>query len=109
MAFDEGLAERLREVFFDDPDVTEKKMFGGLAFMLRGHMCCGIIKETLMARVGPDQYQAALKRPHTREMDFTGRAMKGFVFVDPEGFEDDNILRDWVSLCENFVNGLPPK
>ena len=109
MPYDEGLAERLREVFFDRPDVTEKKMFGGIAFMLRGHMCCGIVKETLMARVGPDQYQSALKRPHAREMDFTGKPMKGFVFVNPEGFEDDDELHDWVSLCENFVGALPPK
>ena len=62
-----------------------------------------------MARIGPDQYAAALKRPHAREMDFTGKAMRGFVYVDPPGFESDEDLRTWVALCERFVNSLPPK
>ncbi|MFQ5589509.1 MAG: TfoX/Sxy family protein, partial [Nitrospiria bacterium] len=85
MAYDEGLAERLREIFIDRQGLVEKKMFGGIAFMLCGHMCCGIVNETLMARVGPDQYAAALAHPHAREMDFTGRPMKGLVYIDPEG------------------------
>ena len=109
MAYDEGLAERLREIFADRYDIDEKKMFGGIAFMLHGHMCCGIVNDTLMARVGPDQYDTALRRPHAREMDFTGKAMKGFVYVDPTGFESDEDLRTWVALCESFVNSLPPK
>ena len=109
MAYDEGLAERLREIFADRYDIDEKKMFGGLAFMLHGHMCCGIVNDTLMARVGPVQYADALQRPHAREMDFTGKAMKGFVYVDPAGFEADEDLRDWVAICEGFVNSLPPK
>jgi TfoX/Sxy family transcriptional regulator of competence genes len=109
MAYDEGLAERLREIFTDRYDIDEKKMFGGIAFMLHGHMCCGIVNDTLMARVGPEQYDAALERPHAREMDFTGKAMKGFVYVDPPGYESDEDLRDWVALCESFVNSLPPK
>jgi TfoX/Sxy family transcriptional regulator of competence genes len=109
MAYDEGLAERLREHFAETRGVTEKKMFGGLAFLLHGHMCCGIIGETLMARVGPEQYEAALKRPHAREMDFTGRAMRGLVYVEPEGFESDRDLRRWLALAEKFVTSLPPK
>ena len=109
MAYDEGLAERLREIFADRYDVDEKRMFGGLAFMLHGHMCCGIVNDTLMARVGADQYADALQRSHAREMDFTGKAMKGFVYVDPAGFETDEDLRDWVAICEGFVNSLPPK
>ena len=109
MAYDEGLAERLREIFADRYDVSEKRMFGGLAFMLHGHMCCGIVNDTLMARVGLDQYADALRRPHAREMDFTGKAMKGFVYVDPAGFEADEDLRDWVALCVGCVNSLPPK
>ena len=84
-------------------------MFGGLAFMIRGHMCCGIVNDCLMARVGPDDYADALRRNHTREMNFTGKAMKGFVYVDPAGFESDDDLRDWVTRCEGFVNTLPPK
>ena len=109
MAYDKWLAERLRGIFADRYDSDEKQMFGGIAFMLHGHMCCGIVKDTLMARVGPDQYAAALERQHAREMDFTGKAMKGFVYVDPPGFESDEDLRSWVALCERFVNSLPPK
>ena len=109
MAYDEGLAERLREIFADRYDVAEKRMFGGIAFMLHGHMCCGIVNDTLIARAGPDNYANALQRPHAREMDFTGKAMKGFVYVDPAGFESDADLQNWVALCESFVNSLPPK
>lgn len=109
MPFDEGVAERLREVFGDRDDVVEKKMFGGIAFMHRGNMCVGINAETLMARVGPLQYDEALSRQHVREMDFTGKSMKGFVYVDPAGFAEDSALREWVSICENFTNTLPAK
>ncbi|MHB0914980.1 MAG: TfoX/Sxy family protein [Thermoleophilia bacterium] len=109
MAYDDGVAERLRQVFTGRDDVTEMKMFGGIAFMMAGHMCCGVIKDALMARVGPEQYAAALARPHVREMDFTGRPMKGYVYVAPEGFESDDELKAWVGLCEDFVNSLPPQ
>ena len=109
MAYDEGLAERLRDVFSDYPDVSEKKMFGGLAIMLRDYMCVGILGETLMARVGVDHYEDALKQPHVRPMDFTGKPMRGYVFVDPEGFESDSELAKWVEICVEFVNSLPPK
>lgn len=109
MAYDEGIAQRLRELFDGRPDITEKKMFGGLAFMLAGNMCCGVLGETLLARVGPAQYDNALARPHAREMDFTGRSMKGFVYVDPAGFESDAELSAWVGLCEAFVHSLPAK
>jgi len=74
-----------------------------------GHMTCGIVGDTLMARVGVDQDKAALERPHAREMDFTGRAMKGMVYVAPEGIEDDTELQHWVGMCEAFVRTLPPK
>ena len=109
MAFDEGVAERLREVFANRKDVVEKKMFGGLAFMVSGHMCCGVVNDTLMARVGPDLYDVALKKPHARKMDFTGKPLKGFVYVAPQGFESDEDLLDWVELCVKFVTTLPPK
>jgi hypothetical protein len=109
MAYDEGVAERLRELFADRTDIVEKKMFGGIAFMLSGSMCCGVVDDTLMARVGPDQYGDALNLPHVREMDFTGRPMKGFIYVSPKGFESDESLRQWVSLCERFCQSLPPK
>ena len=109
MAYDEGIAERLRELFVDRPAVTEKQMFGGLAFMVRGHMLAGIIGESLMARVGPDEYAVALKRPFAREMDFTGKPMKGYVYVDPAGFESDADLMQWVDLCLRFNASLPAK
>jgi TfoX/Sxy family transcriptional regulator of competence genes len=109
MAYDEGLAERIRTVVLDQPTVTEKKMFGGLAFMLNDYMFCGVSQDLLMARVGPDNYTAALARPHVREMDFTGRPMKGYVYVDPEGIESDRELQQWVDLCAEFVRTLPPK
>jgi hypothetical protein len=109
MAYDEGVAERIREIFDQRYDVEEKKMFGGIAFMVRGHMCCGVVNDTLMARVGPDRYADALQQPHTREMDFTGKPMKGFIYVDPAGFETDERLSNWVNICENFISTLPSK
>ena len=109
MAYDEGLAERLRDLFVDRPGISEKKMFGGLAFMYRGHMLVGILGDSLMARVGPTEYTDALKRPHVREMDFTGKPMKGYVYVDAAGFESDTDLSKWIGLCLRFNESLPPK
>ncbi len=109
MPYDEGLAERLRVVFNERTDIVEKKMFGGIAFMLSGNMCCGVIGNTLMARVGPAQYDAALSEPHVTEMDFTGKAMKGLVYVSPEGLASDEALRYWVGMCESFARSLPAK
>jgi len=109
MAFDEGLAERIREALADRGGIAEKKMFGGLAFLSRGYMFVGIVDDVLMARVGPAEYQAALARPHVRVMDFTGKPMKGYVFVDPPGYESDEGLSDWVDRCHGFVRSLPPK
>ena len=109
MAYDEQLAERLRAVYAAHEDVVEKKMFGGIAFMVRGHMSCGIVDKTLMARVGPDQYAKALTRKHVREMDFTGKSLKGFVYVDPEGLKTKRALTSWVDLSLRFVASLPPK
>lgn len=109
MAYDEGVAQRIREVFDGRTDIAEKKMFGGIAFMHNGNMCCGIVGDVLMARVGPDAYADALGRPNAREMDFTGRAMKGYVYVDPPGFAEDAKLREWVASCEAFTASLPAK
>ena len=109
MAYDEGVAQRLREFFAGRNDVTEMKMFGGIAFMLAGNICCGVIGEVLMARMGPEQYKEALGKPYAEEMDFTGRPMKGFVYVEPEAFSSDDDLRSWIRLCAQFVGGLPPK
>ena len=109
MSFDAGLAERIRDVLRSDTHTTEKKMFGGLAFMTGGYMFIGISGDALMARVGPENYEKALSQPHVREMDFTGKPMKGYVFVDPLGFESDADLSNWINLCHIFVKSLPPK
>lgn len=84
-------------------------MFGGLAFLVGGHMCCGVLDARLMARVGPAQYAAALAAPHARPMDFTGRPLTGYVYVDPPGLRTAAQLRRWIDRCAGFVDGLPPK
>ena len=109
MAYDDGIAERLRDVYMHVQNVVEKKMFGGLAFMVNGHMTCGVDAEHLMVRVGPAQYEEALAKPYARVMDFTGKPLKGFVFVDAEGFDSDQELADWVEMSLAFVRELPPK
>ena len=109
MAFDEGLAQRLRELLERRRGVTEKKMFGGLCFMLNGHMFVGIVKQTLMVRVGPERYADAIKQPHARAMDFTGKPMKGYVFVEPGGLDSDAELQEWVDHTLEFVATLPAK
>ncbi len=109
MAYDETLAQRMREVLADEPGVVEKKMFGGLAFMVRGNMCCGIVKDELMLRVGKDLFDEAMARPHSRVMDFTHRPMPGMVYVEKPGFASDGDLKDWIDLSLRFVNTLPPK
>ena len=109
MAYDEGLAERIRGVLADRHGVSERRMFGGLAFMVDGHMACGIIGEDLMARVGPDAHEAALAEPHVRPMDFTGRPLKGMVYVAAEGIAEDDALARWVARTTGFVATLPPK
>jgi hypothetical protein len=109
MAYDAGLAERIREVLQDTHGISERRMFGGLAFLLHGHMFVGLSGESLMARIGPEGYEEALAKEHVRVMDFTGRPMKGYVFVDPEGLEADADLEFWVQACAAFVTSLPPK
>jgi hypothetical protein len=109
MPYDEGVAQRVREAMDGLADLVEKKMFGGLAFMACGNMCCGVIGEELMARVGADGYESALSRPHARQMDFTGKPLKGFVYVAPAGFESDDDLQAWVNRAVEFVHSLPAK
>lgn len=109
MAYDEGLAQRIREHFQDRVGLSEKRMFGGLCFMLSGHMCCGIVGDSLMVRVGPEQYTGCLQQPHAREMDFTGKPMKGLLFIDPPGFEADAELACWLNRAAGFITSLPSK
>jgi len=109
VGYDEGLAERIREMLADVPDMTEKKMFGGMCVLVSGNMCCGIVDDSLMVRVGPDQYEACLKLQHAREMDFTGKPLKGMLYVDPEGVAEDEDLEAWIDRCMSFMQTLPPK
>jgi len=103
MAYDEFLADRIRGVLMrKQVSFEEKKMMGGLCFMVDGKMCVGVEKDKLMARIDPDIYEQALMRKGCREMDFTGRPMKGFVFVEPEGMDMDYELDYWVQLCLDF-------
>jgi TfoX/Sxy family transcriptional regulator of competence genes len=108
VAYDEKLAERVRKVLADDDRVTERKMFGGLCFMLNGNMLCGVMKNQLMARVGTDAFADALAKPGAREMDFTGRPMKGMLYVSAEGVAG-NRLRTWIDRCKSNAESLPPK
>jgi len=107
MAYDETLADRIREVLAETAEVTEQKMFGGLAFMVHGHMVCGVVRDDLMLRLGPDGAATALSRPHVRPMDFTGRAMKSMVYVEPAG-TDGEALEDWVRAALTHADQQPP-
>jgi TfoX/Sxy family transcriptional regulator of competence genes len=109
MAYDEQLADRVREALSPRADLTERKMFGGIAFMVGGNMAVGVINDDLMVRLDPADAERALKEPHTRPMDFTGRPMKGMVFVDSTGTESDENLAGWVEAGADFAASLPPK
>jgi hypothetical protein len=110
MAYDEHLAHRIRELLGDEDGLTEKAMFGGLAFMLHGNLAVGISNGgELMVRVGPDATDAALARPHTRVLDMTGRPMKGWILVAPEGVATKRQLASWVKRGVEFARALPPK
>lgn len=111
MAYDEGLAERVREALQHNLETAcvEKRMFGGLAFMYKGHMSVGIIGDRLMVRVGPEGYEQALNHPHAAPMDFTGKPLKGFIYVEAAGIaEDDDLLR-WIGQGVEFADSLPPR
>ena len=109
MAYDERLAERIRTVLSPRSDVDERKMFGGIAFMIRGHMSCGIVGATLMVRVDPDDEARLLRTPHARPMDFTGRPMRGFLFVDPPGIRTAAALGTWIRRAAAWAESQPPK
>ena len=109
MAYDEYLAERVRNVIGKKRGVSEKKMFGGLGFMLAGNMACGIVGEKLMLRLGEEGAAAALGQEHAAPMDFTGKPIKTMVFVEPDGIENDRDLGRWVGKALAFAKTLPPK
>lgn len=109
MSYDETLAVKIRAQLRNRTDVQEKKMFGGLCFMVSNHMCCGIVGDKLMARVGPGDYAKCLAMKHADEMDFTGKAMKGMVYVSPQGIASEADLAKWIGMCLAFVESLPAK
>ena len=109
MAYDEALADRVREVVAASGQFSERKMFGGLAFMAGDHMALGVAGDRLMVRLGREGATAALERPHVRRMDMTGTPMRSIVLVAPEGVADDAALQGWVGEALAFVGTLPPK
>jgi hypothetical protein len=109
MAFSEELAGRIRQGLARRKGIEEKKMFGGIGFLLNGNMLVGVWKESLIVRLGPEEGEEALKEPHVSEFDITGRAMRGWVLVAPEGVEADDELSGWVQRAVKFVKTLPAK
>lgn len=109
MAFDEKLAERVRAALARRRGVSEKKMFGGVAFLADGHMFCGVNQADLVVRVGPEAWAKALARRHARPMDFTGKPLSGYVYVAPPGVRTAASLKAWVERGLEFARTLPPK
>ena len=109
MAYSESLAARIRQTLKGRRGVTEKKMFGGVAFLLHGNMCVGVWQTSMIVRLGPDQAAAALKEPNVVEFDITGRPMKGWVVVEAEGLDTDHQLGRWIERAVEFVETLPRK
>lgn len=109
MAYDEHLASRIRHAVGRSPGITEKRMFGGVCFLRHGLMFAGVSASSLMARVGKDLHADSLAREHVREMDFTGRPMAGYVFVDEPAIANEEQLRFWLNRCLEFVATLAPK
>ncbi len=109
MAYDERLAGRIRGSLTDGPDISERKMFGGLVFLHRGNMMCGVAGDALMLRLGAARADEALGEPHARPMDLTGRSMEGIVLVDTTGVATDEALERWLDRARAFVLTLPPK
>ena len=109
MAYDEGLAQRIREQVEEVPGLTEKKMFGGLSFLVNGNLACGVIGEDMIVRVGLEAYETAVREDAARPFDMTGRVMKGWVTVAPPGHEEDQDLNRWVMRGIEFAKSLPAK
>jgi len=109
MAYNEDLAQRIREELLGMPGFVEKKMFGGVGFLLGGNMACGVNKDELIVRVGPDEHENALSQPHVRVFDMTGKPMQGWIMVSPDGYTSDQDLKKWVQLGVAFARSLPPK
>ena len=109
MAFDEMLAARVRQALSRRRGVSEKQMFGGIGFLLNGNMCCGVHGDELIVRLAPEETDSGLDQPHTRRFDLTGRPMKGWLLVKPDGVRSDAGLKKWVEIAVTFVRSLPAK
>lgn len=109
MAFDESLAGAIRDALADKLNIEEKKMFGGVGFLLNGNMLVGVWKTSLIVRLGSDAYEDALRERHVKEFDITGRPMKGWVMVESEGVAEDDSLKNWIERANRFVTTLPAK
>jgi len=109
MVFSEELAERIRQGLARGTGIEEKKMFGGIGFLLNGNMLVGVWKDSLIVRLGPEEGDEALREPHVREFNITGKAMKGWVLIQPEGVEDDGQLKGWIERALKFVKTLTTK
>ncbi len=109
MAYNEHLAKRIRTALARKKNIEERKMFGGLCFLLHGNLLVGVWKDSLIARVGPDQAEEALLEPHVHPFDITGRPMKAWVLVEAAGIESDQVLKDWIQRAVAFVGKMPAK
>jgi TfoX/Sxy family transcriptional regulator of competence genes len=106
LAFSESLAARTRDALAREGSIAEKKMFGGLCFLLHGKLLVGVFRDSLLVRLGPDGAKSALAEPHVRKMDMSGRPMKGWVVVEPEGVDSDRQLREWIQRALEFVASI---
>ena len=109
MAFDERLAERIRKRLGKRKGLAEKKMFGGIAFLLNGNMCVGVHNQDLIVRLAPEETDQALAEPHTRVFDLSGRPMKGWILVESSGLKDEKTLGKWIRLSVGYALSLPKK
>ena len=109
MPFDESLAARIRDALASKKNIEERKMFGCVCFLLNGNALAGVWKDRLIARLGPDEGEMAMREPHVRAFDITGRPMRKWVAVEPEGVEEDDPLNDWIQRAIKFVKTLPKK
>ena len=109
MAYDEGLAFRVEEMLMGRSELDEKRMFGGIAWLVNGNVAVGVFEESLICRIGPEEYKAALTKPGIREFDITGRPTKGWIMASDEAINEDNGLKYWIDKGLEFGSSLPAK
>lgn len=109
MAYNLNLAQRIREIVYGQKDASERKMFGGICFMIGGNMVCGVVGDELMARINPEKHASALEKAHVKPMEFTGRSMKGYLFIEPEGIKTKRELAYWVNQGVRIAQSIPAK